>query len=280
MKRTIFVSLILLVAFISVETAKAQEGSITSDNMTYDRQTIRERTVIPYHHLREADVMYVRRVERIMDSREKQNLAIRWPRNAFHEIIYLAAINGDITVYENDSLTSAYEPQEVFDRGGYEELIHFQPDPINDPYYVIDSVIVNELRPADIVRFRIMEEWVFDKQRSMFFPRIVAIAPLFNMMAEGEVLGEAVLFWAKWSDLRELLINETMFNRHNDAMRLSYADFFEHRLFSSYIIKEPNEFDLRVIEFQEYQGDPFAALLESERIRHELMFFEHDLWQY
>ena len=274
----LFITGLLLSLFTATFESKAQ----TADEISFERSANEERTTIPFPHLREADAHYVRRIERIMDTREKQNLSTRWPRNPLGTIVYEAATEEEyeIEVYRDPQLTEAKEPGEIEDDFSWEEIIEVTPDP-DDPYYTVDSVIANELQPdEDIDRYRILEEWIFDKQHSQFFPRILAIAPLYNPMAEGQELEEQELFWIRFDDLREIIINETMYNRHNDAMQLTYYDFFEMRLFSSYITKEPNEFDLRISDFDEYDGDPFRALLESERIREELFNEEHDLWEY
>jgi hypothetical protein len=42
------------------------------------------------------------------------------------------------------------------------------------------SVQAGEFNPDSVVKFRIKEDWVFDKQRSVFEPRIIGIAPLLN----------------------------------------------------------------------------------------------------
>src|SRR5690606_13079015 len=42
--------------------------------------------------------------------------------------------------------------------------------------------------PNDVVRFRIKEDWIFDKQRSVFEPRIIGIAPLVSPQTD-EIMG-------------------------------------------------------------------------------------------
>ncbi len=275
MKKVILIFAAVVMSFGIYKISEAQ----TADEYTYERRSAQERAVVPYPSLREADVHYNRRIERIMDTREKQNLVTRWPQNPLSEIIYQAAMDETYEVYTNEHLDQVRELGEIEDMFTIEEVIEIRPDP-NDPYYTVDSVIVTELETESIFRYRILEEWVFDKQSSTFFPRIIAVAPLFRPIAEGTELSERPLFWVRFSDLREVLINERMFNRHNDAMQLTYYDFFEMRMFSSYITKEPNEFDFRIADFEEFEGDPYRALLESERIRMELFEEEHDLWEY
>lgn len=132
----------------------------------------------------------------------------------------------------------------------------------------------------DVVRWKILEDWVFDKESGQLVPRIIGIAPMYNLTIDGQVIGEFPAFYVKWHDARKVLTNEEMYNRHNDAARLTYYDFFEMRLFSSYITQKPNVFDLPFAEYQEHQDNPLGALLEGQKTAEELMNWESDLWQY
>jgi hypothetical protein len=43
---------------------------------------------------------------------------------------------------------------------------------------ISSKMVVGEFDADSIVRFRIKEDWLFDKQRSVYEPRIIGIAPL------------------------------------------------------------------------------------------------------
>jgi gliding motility associated protien GldN len=253
-------------------------------DFTYSKQSIKERKVVPYPSLIERDVMFSRRIYRIIDTREKMNMVMKWDRNPLNRIMYDACTKGygsaPITAYRSDSLTAVITVEEILAKGGSEESVQMANP--NDPEseILIDTVIRNVFRYTEIKRFLLMEDWIFDKQTSQFFIRIIAIAPLFDLVVEGQNLGENELFWVKWSDLRPLLVNQEVFNRQNDAMRFSYDDFFEQRVFSSYITKESNAFDFKIIQFEEFSTNRFAALLESEKIKNKLFEWEHDLWEW
>ena len=75
-------------------------------------------------------------------------------------------------------------------------------------------------------------------------------------------------------------VNQEIFNPYNDAARLSFDDWFEMRMFSSYIVKESNVWDDDIKYYEENQDNPFASLLKSEAIKNDLFIFEHDLWEY
>ena len=258
--------------------AQAQYG-----DFTYDKNAIRDRKVISYPPLREADVMFSWRVCRIIDTREKMNVIMNWPRNPFYKIIYDAVTVGygsaPLLAYRNDSLLTHYTAEEVLNIGGDEQVVEVCPDP-DYPEDCYDSTVSNPFLPNTIERYKICEDWIFDKQRSMFFGRIFAIAPQFKWKVAGIELEENDLFWLKWEDVKKVLVNQELFNRHNDALRLSYLDFFELRMFSSYVVKESNAFDNYISDFEEFKANEFAALLESEKIKERLFDWEHDLWEW
>lgn len=252
----------------------------------YSKLGVKERKAIAYPSLREADVSYAKRIQRIVDVREKKNLPLKWPKNPLYQVLLNYVTKGEgkgygkVKAYISDSLESVYTIDAIKNRGGQSVTVTTTPDPINNPEFTVDKDTVQAFDWSKITRYLISEEWIFDKQRSVFFPRIIAFAPLFKQTINGVELPEQQLCWINYNEFRRATINEEIFNRQNDAMRLTYADFFEDRLFSSYITKESNEFDMSIKEFPEFKDDPMGSLYESERIKDNLFNWEHDLWEY
>ena len=121
------------------------------------------------------------------------------------------------------------------------------------------------------------EDWIFDKQLSSMYVRIIGLAPIMKKYDEnGNFMADIVMFWTYYPDLRNILINEEVFNPLNDSQLISWDDLFEMRLFSSHIIKESNVWDRRI---QDYASG-IDALFEHDRIRQEVFEFEHDLWSF
>ncbi len=253
------------------------------EDFTFSHDAVKERKAIPYPGLREADVAYSKRVVRIIDTREKQNLVLTWPRNHMGTILFNKVVDGTLTAYQNDSLSSQFTAEEIIERGGQTEDVQIQ-NPDGDPddiYDLIDTTIVTPFDPEKILKWRIMEDWIFDRKHSVMIVRIIAIAPLFKPFAAGLELAEQPLFWIRWDETREkVLTNQEMFNPFNDAARISMAHFFEKRMFSSYIIKWSNAYDMKINEYEEFRDNNMAALLEGERMKHKLFEMEHDLWEY
>jgi len=176
-------------------------------------------------------------------------------------------------------LMSFYNSDQFKRRGGYEKLIFVSTDP-EDPSIGYDSLIWIEYDYTSIHKFWVMEEWIFDAKYSVFKPHIIAIAPIFAPEFSTFKGTEQPLCWINMKDIRQTLANTEMFNRYNDAARLSYDDFFQMRIFDSYIVYESNVFDSYINNFEEYENDQVGALVKSDEIKNDLFIFEHDLWQF
>jgi gliding motility associated protien GldN len=131
-----------------------------------------------------------------------------------------------------------------------------------------------------VKKWRVKEEWFFDKQRSVMDVRIIGLAPLQENKDEitGRLTGSfSPLFWVYFPEAREILINAEVFNLvKNNAERRTYDDIFWKRMFGSTITKESSVMDRKVNEYMV----GLDALLEAERIKTEIFNIEHDLWEY
>ncbi|MFA6260509.1 MAG: gliding motility protein GldN [Bacteroidia bacterium] len=286
MKRIVFV---LLVGLFGSMDLMAQG---VYDDFIYTRQAVQERKVVPWPYLREADVHYAKRIWRVIDMREKQNQPMQWPKNPLNIILYNAVMGGKLIPYKDDSLSSSHTTEEFeayfAQKKPEKQLIDPNGDPDDPTNFYMDTVEI-KLEAKDIKKFKIMEDWIFDKKESRMYVRIIGIALLVQPTVEGAEIPEQEWCWLKYhrdpddpdqQDLREMLVNMEVFNRVNDAARITYDDWFEGRWFSSYIVKQANQYDNAIKDFAEFQDNGVAALLEAEKIKSELFEFEHDLWEY
>ena len=76
------------------------------------------------------------------------------------------------------------------------------------------------------------EDWIFDKQLSSLYVRILGIAPILAKYDEnGNYVTDQVMFWVYYPELRKILVNKEVFNPYNDTQLLSWDDIFEMRFF-------------------------------------------------
>lgn len=243
------------------------------------KTTTKEKDVIPYDYIREADVFWAKRIWRMIDVREKMNLPFKYPQQPLIEILHTAAKNGELTVYDPsvvdaDQFKQVMSVEDVKKLGTRVDTV-MQINPITlEEEQVIQK---NDLTWDKIVKYRVKEDWFFDEETSTMICRIIGIAPIMeDFDASGNYRGDMTMYWLYYPDLRPILAKYEVFNTKNDAVRMSWEDLFEARLFESYIYKESNVHDRNI---QEY-ATGVDALLESDRVKGDLFVFEHDLWNY
>ena len=245
-----------------------------------EKRTILDKQVLPWEPVREADIMWSKRVWRVIDIREKINLPFSNQENgqSFLEILLKGiqdTISG-IRAYkaDNDKFQYRLSAQEAAIIGTRVDTVDVI-DPVTfEPKH---KVTISKLDPREVKRFRIKEDWFFDKQYSVLKVRILGISPLKDETdAQGNFLYEQPLFWVYYPDCREYLSKQRAMVEGNDANPTSWEDLFEQRRFSSYIFKESNAYNRRLQSY--LQG--VDILLEGEKIKKDIFNFEHDLWSY
>ena len=246
-------------------------------NDIVEKRSKQERRILEYDYVREADILWQKRIWRVLDVREKINLPFANPERPLINILIEGINDGKIAAYStiDDKFTTQMTEQDMGSIAGGIDTV-----PVIDPetYETTYELVPRELNPADIRRYRIQEVWYFDKESSTMKVRILGIAPLRDEKDEsGIVLFEEPLFWIYYPGARQYLANELAFVSANDAANRSWEDVFESRFFNSYIIKQSNVGDRRI---QDYKTDGRERLLEAERIKQEIFNFEQDLWSY
>jgi gliding motility associated protien GldN len=273
-------------------TLKPTGGSNRGNPNVLDGVYVREhypaRKAIPYAPLREADVMWSKRIWRVIDINEKINLIFKYPmeanptndRKSLIDILLDGVLEGTLTAYDasvDDEFTKQMTKQEI------EKSIAGHLDSakivIPDPPYEKDTVeLKGKLKKDDIVNYRIKEDWFFDKQRSVMDVRIIGICPVRLARDESGNLKEgfAPLFWIYFPQARPVFAVNEVFNNHNDAERRTWDDIFFKRMFGSYITKESNVYNRSIRDYKLGMDQ----VIESDKIHTDMVNMEHDMWEY
>lgn len=294
MKQLVFIFSLAIAGLTSV-SSYAQGGTVLDPNTPrdgyYDKIHYPSRRVVPYPYLREADVMYTRRVWRIIDMREKINQPMYYPTrptNLRKNLIYILqeAITGGADKLKPPTITG-YDPfsgddfkvsmtvAEVSSIGASVDSGKVtRPYP---PYEEFDTVYTTDFDPANVKQYRLKEDWYFEKQRSVMEPRILGLCPRMAVYDKntGEFRDYQDMYWLYFPEVRKVLVNEEVYNPYNFGARITYDDLFMKRMFNSLIYKVDNTYDRRIEEY--VKG--LDALLEAENIKDIIFKFEHDVWE-
>ncbi|MBL57014.1 MAG: gliding motility protein GldN [Flavobacteriales bacterium] len=282
MKSIKLVAILMLAGVFCSNFAQAQQEVLDG---IYVREHHPAKRVIPYTPLREADVMWLKRIWRVLDLREKINHPLYYPtekimdRQSMTQLIYESVINPDalvtITPYDvlDDEFTVRLTVAEV-----EQKTTKVDTEFVEDEFGDLKPLpIKEEFAPHAVKRYRMKEEWFFDNQKSVLEPRIIGMCPVQEKFDEmGEYKGEMPLFWIYFPEARLAFSTVPVYNPSNDAERRTLEDIFWKRKFSSYIYKESNVYDRKIDTYKA----SLDLLLESKRIEHVIFEFEQDLWEY
>lgn len=300
---------IVAVALCSALTSFAQPGGSTKSTALdgpFIQETNRTRMVYDWPAIREADVLWRKRVWEDIDLNQKANFPYLFPltelagRKSLWQLIVYGLENDKIHAWEYlfaDGHTEEefQSPNLTFqEMSEIDKMLNFIKEvtpPIYDPNDATniigygDPVRTLEARNAKtIVGYRLKEDWIFDKQRSTMVCRIVGIAPLAypsvmdasNNWVEDTSQPAQPLFWLNYDECKQLFANFDVFNTFNDSNRQTYYDYLENRRFVGRVVKEENVYNREINDY----AVGVDALLEGERVRKQIFEYEHDLWNY
>lgn len=254
-----------------------------------ERNLVKDRTPLAYENIREDDAVFVVRVWREIDAREKLNLSFRYAAvednggQRFISILLKAIKDGDITAFKNsdDRFTTPITPDDAINAfgGGSDTSKKYDDD---------GNVVGYEVRPKatdpdSVYKFQLKEEWVFDKESSRMFVRIIGIAPVMPFYRSDGVMvpnSDRPLWWVYYPDLRPILAKYDVYNPKNIGAEMTWEELFESRMFSSYIVKStldnPGDAPLSSV----YPNNTLFRLLQGEKIKDKIFNYEQSLWSY
>jgi gliding motility associated protien GldN len=280
-------SILSLIVVLSLSTLLGSAQTSTVLDGVYIKENTPSRRVIPYTNLREADVMWAKRIWRRVDLRKKQNQVFYYPeepaqgrKNLFDYIKQAILEDGTLTAYDtgtavdpDDEFTMSLTPEDVLGK----MVTQSEVDEYDEFGDVIGTkTVYDTVRATQVKFYEIKEEWFFERQKSQMEVRIIGIKPVIEKEGpDGEPTMED-LFWIYFPEARFVFANSEVFNRINDAERRTYEDIFWKRQFESTVIKESNVYDRQIRDYK----TGLDALLEAEIIEEKIFNFEHDLWHF
>ena len=263
---------------VNTEEVTTEEPSDAPLDDVVKKDIMQQRRVLTYQPIRESDIFWEKRIWRIIDVREKMNLPFAYPEEPFFKLLADAATKGDLPVYAidgTDKFNKRMSTDDVLSMlSKTDTVVTFDPETYEEKV----AIVRNDVNWENVKRFRIKEVWYFDKETSQLNVRILGIAPMIDVTDnEGNFRFEKPMFWVYYPQARELFARHRVFTMGgNTNATISWEDLFEMRYFASYIYKESNVYNRRVSQYLLGRD----GLIESERIREEIMNAEQDLWEY
>ncbi len=258
---------------------------------------------VDYEYVDDKNILWSKVVYEFIDLNERLNFPLLFPvndtkyddtRKSLWRVIRENIENGKISeVYDsnNDNFTEA--SRIIGKDSTDQEAKVFKNYNISDIYkskYVPESFVPREVASsADIFGYVIKGVWYFDKIHAELRYRLLAIQPYgkdLKTSVDGEET-ETGYFWIWYPSIREILDKHLVFNDKNNNNRISFDELLINRRFSSYIYKYDNVYGDREIRdyIRQRDNESYAQwqtriVMESERIKKEILDFEIDMWGY
>jgi len=308
---------VLILLILCAATAGAQQEVLnffeTNGTIRLETQELNASadTLVTVFH-RKDDVVWARLTYRIIDLRYKQNFQLYFPEKhddpkykSLFRIILQAVQEGmpiyDVKVLKTDPFTPEFTEKTLLkprDLAMQNKMCFVakgadggEPELDDEESYIMyfDSIqnkmIFNPARYINFVhnqyKYLIQEVIFFDKHTSRLHRQLIAIAPLQPDFASSTdpmmFLRESIRFWILYKDLRPYLASNYMIPFQNEVKRVTFDDFFQKRLYTSYLVGETNIYNRMILD---YAKDEKSAKKEQARIETEMLNFEQDLWDY
>ena len=242
----------------------------------YDQKQSDNDSFLEFDYIDERDILWSKIVYEKIDLNEKLNFPLLFPvndetyeknRKSLWRILKENIINKRITeLYfdRHDNFKDKMSFADVMEVVSFTELINGVQTP------------AEELKSIDITAYRIKGMWYFDKRQGEMKYRLLGLMPVGKNLKDDDGKNNTDLFWIWYPSVRKILHEEKVFNDKNNASSISFDQLLVSRRFSSFIYKEDNVYGDRSIK--DYKVPGLESILESQRIKKEILDFEQDMW--
>jgi gliding motility associated protien GldN len=275
-------NLITLICFLLSVNSFSQANILNATTpseigiQNFDQKQSDNDSFLEFDYIDERDILWSKIVYEKIDLNEKLNFPLLFPvndetyaknRKSLWRILKENIINKRITeLYfdRNDNFKDKMSFNDVMEVVSFTELINGVQTP------------AEELKSIDITAYRIKGMWYFDKRQGEMKYRLLGLMPVGKNLKDDDGKNNTDLFWIWYPSVRKILHEEKVFNDKNNASSISFDQLLVSRRFSSFIYKEDNVYGDRSIK--DYKIPGLESILESQRIKKEILDFEQDMW--
>ena len=277
MKNFIFIFCLLLNSVLVAQSniLNTKDPALIGIKNIDQKQSDEESSFLEYNFIDDRDILWSKIVYEKIDLNEKLNFPLLFPivdsedrtRKSLWRILKENIENGNIKKVYDSRSDDFLSSNEIVKK---DSII----DTYSSKYFEGDSKPKTYAGSEDIKAYYIKGMWYFDKRQSEMKYRLLGLMPYGNNLKEKGK--EQPYFWIWYPSIREILHKEMVYNDKNNANRISFDQLLISRRFNSYIYKEDNVYGNRAIG--DYKMKGLQSILESERIKKEILDFEQDMW--
>ena len=293
--------LLILFAISFVTNLNSQANLLNAKNPSEigKKQNDEEDKSLEYAEIDDSDILWSKVVYEYIDLNEKLNFPLLFPVNDEQNKIGRKSFWRVISEYiikeiDKDSTGLSLEIHNTDDFSKFDKL---NSNEIRDliSYELVSRKTGTQtlyVKSNEIGGYNIKGIWYFDKKASELKYRLLGLQPV-GANTEDLKSGvdnakrESTYFWIWYPSIRNELNKHLVFNDRNNNNRISFDALLINRRFSSYIYKYDNIYGDRTIRdyIRQRQGEDkfqyqLRLIMESERIKKEILDFEVDMWGY
>jgi gliding motility associated protien GldN len=282
---------------------KSLRGEHASDNayrITDSAQKIfnKKVTALDYEFLREDDWLFSEFIWREIDGREKfnQTFVFKGDDNSgdqrFVSILLNSIKNDSVWAFSEDRFTERLQYRDIESKlngpidTSFKKIKDFNGDLVR-----VDTVLyfnsASGIMLDSVYKFSLKEQWIFDKESSRLYCRILGICPIARVEKKATdrngndslYMQDEPLFWIYYPDLRNVLAVKKVYNPNSYAGRGTWDALFEDHRYSGRIMKTSYD-NPKNKYIQQLVTNPLFRLLEGENIKTRIFNYEQSLWSY